>query len=126
MLAFRAIRLLMSAALVATEGCASEQVDSTSTVTPATEVAAVTATESPSTTSPGTDVSAGVSIAFVGYLMFARDVVTARETDGAVHPFERVGTLLGGTDLLVGNLEGTSPIAGRCRRRRTRFGRRLG
>jgi hypothetical protein len=109
MLAFRAIRLLMSAALVATEGCASEQVDSTSTVTPATEVAAVTATESPSTTSPGTDVSAGVSIAFVGYLMFAR-----------------VGTLLGGTDLLVGNLEGTSPIAGRCRRRRTRFGRRLG
>ncbi len=107
MLACRAVRFLVGVALVAGVGCASEQVNSTSTVAPGTEAAAVVGTQPPSATSPGAEVSAVVSIAFVGDLMFARDVVTVMETDGAAYPFERVGTLLGGTDLLVGNLEGT-------------------
>lgn len=49
----------------------------------------------------------GVTIGFVGDLMFARDVVTLMEQHGSSYPFERVMHLFRGVDLLVGNLEGT-------------------
>jgi len=45
--------------------------------------------------------------AVAGDLMFARDVTTLMQQHGAAYPFERVLPLFEGTDLLIGNLEGT-------------------
>src|SRR5688572_2447414 len=49
----------------------------------------------------------GITIGFVGDLMFARDIVRLMQSEGTAYPFERVRPLLAGFDLLVGNLEGT-------------------
>ena len=48
-----------------------------------------------------------VSIAAVGDLMFARDTSYLTEAHGPAYLFERVQTLLAGTDLRIGNFEGT-------------------
>ena len=48
-----------------------------------------------------------LTIAAVGDLMFARDIVTLMQQFGPAYPFERVAPLLAGSDLLIGNLEGT-------------------
>jgi poly-gamma-glutamate synthesis protein (capsule biosynthesis protein) len=48
-----------------------------------------------------------ITLGFVGDLMFARDIVNLMQSEGASYPFERIGELLSGFDLLVGNLEGT-------------------
>lgn len=48
-----------------------------------------------------------LTIAAVGDLMFARDIVTLMQQHGPAYPFERVAPLLAGSDLLIGNLEGT-------------------
>lgn len=50
---------------------------------------------------------ASISIAAVGDLMFARDIVDLTGSEGPGYPFARVMPLLGGTDLLLGNFEGT-------------------
>ena len=48
-----------------------------------------------------------LTVAAVGDLMFARDIVTLMQQHGPAYPFERVAPLLSGNDLLIGNLEGT-------------------
>ena len=48
-----------------------------------------------------------LTVAAVGDLMFARDIVTLMEQFGPAYPFERIAPLLAGSDLLIGNLEGT-------------------
>jgi poly-gamma-glutamate synthesis protein (capsule biosynthesis protein) len=48
-----------------------------------------------------------VVLAAVGDLMFARDVVDLMERHGAGYPFQRALPLFAGTDLQIGNLEGT-------------------
>ncbi len=67
--------------------------------TPAATPAALTATPTPE---PIT-----LTVAAVGDLMFARDVVTLMQQHGPAYPFARVTALLAGSDLLIGNLEGT-------------------
>jgi poly-gamma-glutamate synthesis protein (capsule biosynthesis protein) len=47
-----------------------------------------------------------VTIAAVGDVMLARDLVTLMEKHGALYPFERVAHLLRDADLTVANLEG--------------------
>jgi poly-gamma-glutamate capsule biosynthesis protein CapA/YwtB (metallophosphatase superfamily) len=56
---------------------------------------------------PATQPAPSLTIAFVGDLMFARDVVDLMQARGIEYPFERVRGLLEGVDLLVGNFEGT-------------------
>jgi poly-gamma-glutamate synthesis protein (capsule biosynthesis protein) len=72
-------------------------------------VAAADATPPPQATTPppAAQPAPSLTIAFVGDLMFARDIVDLMEARGIEYPFERVRGLLGGTDLLVGNFEGT-------------------
>ena len=69
---------------------------------------APTPTATPTTTAPApTPGARGVTIGFVGDLMFARDVVTLMEEHSSGYPFERVMHLFRGVDVLIGNLEGT-------------------
>jgi poly-gamma-glutamate synthesis protein (capsule biosynthesis protein) len=53
-----------------------------------------------------------VTIGAVGDLMFARDITSLMEQHGVSYPFDRVKGLFGGTDLLIGNLEGTFTARG--------------
>ncbi len=62
-----------------------------------------------------TPASTTLTVAAGGDLMFARDVVTLMEQHGTGHPFERVAPLLAGSDLLLGNLEGTFTEQSRAR-----------
>ena len=78
--------------------------DAASPTPSATPTATVTATAAAATPTPE---PITVTIAAVGDLMFARDVVTLMQQHGPAHPFERVAPLLAGSDLLIGNLEGT-------------------
>ena len=81
----------------------------TATATPR----AASPTPSPTPSPPATPTPAPteepitLTVAAVGDLMFARDVVTLMEQFGPAYPFERVAALLAGSDLLIGNLEGT-------------------
>ena len=75
----------------------------------AAPVAAPTHTPSPAPT----PAPPALTVAAVGDLMFARDVTTLMETHGPGYPFERVAELLAGSDLLIGNLEGTFTARGR-------------
>ena len=75
---------------------------------PAVAAPASTPTATPTAAAPApTPGPRGVTIGFVGDLMFARDVVTLMEEHGSSYPFERVAHLFRGVDLLIGNLEGT-------------------
>ncbi len=75
---------------------------------PAAATPASTPTATPTAAAPApTPGPRGVTIGFVGDLMFARDVVTLMEQNGSSYPFERVAHLFRGVDLLIGNLEGT-------------------
>ncbi len=54
-------------------------------------------------------------MAAVGDLMFARDVVTLMEQHGTDYPFERVARSWAGSDLFLGNFEGTFTEQSRAR-----------
>lgn len=87
----------------------------------ATPAAAPTATPEPASPTPGATATATatgaattptpepitLTIAAVGDLMFARDVVALMQQHGPDYAFERVAPFLAGNDLLNGNLEGT-------------------
>jgi len=67
--------------------------------------AATTTAASASASAPAP--ARSIRIAFVGDLMFARDVTTRMQQEGVQYPFERVRPLWADADLVVGNLEGT-------------------
>lgn len=48
-----------------------------------------------------------MTIAAVGDIMLARDLIDLMETNGALYPFERVRSLLEDADLTIANMEGT-------------------
>ena len=81
----------------------------TPTPTPLAASPAPSATPSPAPTPTAapTEEPITLTVAAVGDLMFARDIVTLMEQFGPAYPFERVAPLLAGSDLLIGNLEGT-------------------
>ena len=83
----------------------------TATATPTPRAASPTPSATPSLpatpTPTPTEEPISLTVAAVGDLMFARDVVTLMEQFGPAYPFERVAALLAGSDLLIGNLEGT-------------------
>ena len=81
----------------------------TPTATPAPGETATPATPTPTASPQPTETAEAITltIAAVGDLMFARDVVTLMQQHGPAYPFERVAALLAGSDLLIGNLEGT-------------------
>ena len=80
-------------------------------VAPATPPPTATPSPAPSPSPPPPPPA--VTVAAVGDLMFARDVTTLMETHGPGYPFERVAELLAGSDLLIGNMEGTFTARGR-------------
>jgi poly-gamma-glutamate capsule biosynthesis protein CapA/YwtB (metallophosphatase superfamily) len=49
----------------------------------------------------------GVSLLFTGDIMMARNVEAYIAANGQDYPFKKIGDLLSGTDLLIGNFEGT-------------------
>ena len=86
----------------------------TPTPPPLTPSPAPSPTPTASPTAPATAVAPTatpepitLTVAAVGDLMFARDIVTLMQQHGPAYPFERVVPLLSGNDLLIGNLEGT-------------------
>ncbi len=82
--------------------------DAPSTATPvgASPTPGATATVTAAATTP-TPRPITLTIAAVGDLMFARDIVTLMQQRGPDYAFARVAPLLAGNDLLIGNLEGT-------------------
>jgi len=68
----------------------------------ATSPPAATSSEASSTATP----DGVVTIAAVGDVMLARDLVTLMDEHGALYPFERVAHLLRDADITVANLEG--------------------
>lgn len=68
-------------------------------------VATIPAPTAISTPSPTPD--GEVTIAAVGDIMLARDLIDLMEANGALYPFERVRSLLEDADLTIANMEGT-------------------
>lgn len=98
--------------LVATLGvaCTSSEATSEAERTPTSSAAVLSPTAT--ITPPASDTEEPVevpeiTIAAVGDLMFARDVVDLMVEHGALYPFERVLPLFEDADLVIGNLEGT-------------------
>lgn len=48
-----------------------------------------------------------VTIAAVGDIMLARDLIDLMDANGATYPYDRVASLLGDADLTIANMEGT-------------------
>jgi poly-gamma-glutamate synthesis protein (capsule biosynthesis protein) len=56
---------------------------------------------------PDPDAKTGVTITFVGDIMLARAVERSIAENGTSWPFAKLGDVLAGSDMVVGNLEGT-------------------
>lgn len=90
------VLLLLPVLVLIANGCGSDEAPSRTAAV--TRTPAITATSTPDRV---------VTIAAVGDVMLARDLVSLMEQHGALYPFERVASLLRNADLTVANLEGT-------------------
>jgi len=84
-------------------GCASSVAAPAASSMPVSVATAIASQSAPSTATP----VPRITIAAVGDLMFARDVTALMIDEGIGYPFARAAPLLEGSDLLIGNLEGT-------------------
>ncbi|MEX2372319.1 MAG: CapA family protein, partial [Dehalococcoidia bacterium] len=108
-----ALALLATVALVALAvACTGDAPPAVPTSTPTATVEATRTAVPTETATPTPTAAPPLVVAFIGDLMFDREVELAMETEGPAYTFERVRPLFAGADLVVGNLEGTLSSGG--------------
>lgn len=92
------LRPLAAVAVIAT-GCVS--------ALPQEAITTPAATRQPTLAAPTEATDPTITLAAVGDVMLARDLVTLMDAYGPIYPYERVAALLGEADITIANLEGT-------------------